>query len=101
MLNVGSHAAHVDLHLSHEEQVARQILHGLEWESDHDACPCLVAGFFKCFKCPDATCVAVLSIIRVQLPVKFFVRGLDAEQVALGTALKPAAVCLFGLFAAG
>ena len=65
MLNVGSHATHVYLHLFHEEQVVRQILHGLEGKPYHDTCPGLVAGFFKCLQCLDATGVAMFSILRV------------------------------------
>ena len=101
VLQVGTHANHVDVHFFQEEQVLGKVPDGLPRQTNHDACAGLVAASLERAQAFQAGVEVMQGIAGVDLPVEGFVGSLDAQQVAVSSCFPPAAVGVLALFAQG
>ncbi len=92
-----SHADHGHVFLFEKQQVVSKVVKCLEWQTDHHPRACLVANLQKAIDAGKTLMEVMFGSARVNLIIKIFVLGLDAEQVTVRACLKPTAVSLLGL----
>jgi len=101
VLDERSHTAHVYIKIAHEDKVISEMAHSLIGQAHHHSRACLVTLFLDDLQAFEPSLVPVHLIVRVHFAVKSLAGGLDAEQVAVGSRLKPAAICLPALLTQG
>lgn len=99
MDDVRPHADHVDIHVAVEEDVISQVTQGLAGQADHVARPYLIADAAQAVQAILADLPAVMAVLRMEGGVEVRIARFDAQEIAVGTGLEPAAVRVFRLFA--
>ena len=98
MDDVGTHADHVDVHVPVKEDVIDQIAQGLAGQADHVPCPDLVADAAQAVQAVLADLPAVMAVLGMERRVEVGVARFDAQEIAVGAGIEPAAVRFFRLF---
>ena len=98
MDDVGTHADHVDVHVPVKEDVIGQIAQGLAGQADHVPCPDLVADAAQAVQAVLADLPAVMAVLGMERRVEVGVARFDAQEIAVGAGVEPAAVRFFRLF---
>ena len=97
--DVRAHADHVDVHVPVKEDVIGQVFDGLAGQADHVARPYLVTDAAQAVETVFADLPAVVAVLGMEGRVERRITRLDAQEIAVGTGLEPAAVRIFRLFA--